>query len=256
MQRVFDICHGCRRCFNLCDSFPAPVRPDRRQSPTGRARRRRERGLRAGRRRLHALRHVLHDQVPLCAAARVRPRFPASDAALPRGRARAGQGAVRRRAAGQDRPQRQAGRPVAPLANWADERDNKLTRPAAWRRSPDVDRDAALPKFHGQHLRARAKREPPAVNRAAPAYRAQGGALRHLLRQLQQPRASAWPRAPCWRTNGVETEVVYPRCCGMPQLEQGDLAKVAEARATVADDAAALDRQGLRRRSRWCPPAR
>lgn len=22
MQRVFDICHGCRRCFNLCQSFP------------------------------------------------------------------------------------------------------------------------------------------------------------------------------------------------------------------------------------------
>src|SRR6201996_844292 len=22
MERVFDICHTCRRCFNLCDSFP------------------------------------------------------------------------------------------------------------------------------------------------------------------------------------------------------------------------------------------
>ena len=22
MRRVFDICHGCRKCFNLCDSFP------------------------------------------------------------------------------------------------------------------------------------------------------------------------------------------------------------------------------------------
>jgi hypothetical protein len=22
MERVFDICHGCRRCFNLCHSFP------------------------------------------------------------------------------------------------------------------------------------------------------------------------------------------------------------------------------------------
>ena len=22
IRRVFDICHGCRRCFNLCDSFP------------------------------------------------------------------------------------------------------------------------------------------------------------------------------------------------------------------------------------------
>lgn len=22
MRRVFDLCHGCRRCFSLCDSFP------------------------------------------------------------------------------------------------------------------------------------------------------------------------------------------------------------------------------------------
>jgi len=22
LERVFDICHGCRRCFNLCASFP------------------------------------------------------------------------------------------------------------------------------------------------------------------------------------------------------------------------------------------
>ena len=34
--------------------------------------------------------------------------------------------------------------------------------------------------------------------------------------------------------NGVETEVVYPGCCRMPQLEAGDLAKVAEAAHQVA----------------------
>ncbi len=22
LDRVFDICHGCRRCFSLCESFP------------------------------------------------------------------------------------------------------------------------------------------------------------------------------------------------------------------------------------------
>ncbi len=22
LDRVFDVCHGCRRCFNLCHSFP------------------------------------------------------------------------------------------------------------------------------------------------------------------------------------------------------------------------------------------
>ena len=34
--------------------------------------------------------------------------------------------------------------------------------------------------------------------------------------------------------NGVETEVVYPGCCGMPKLEQGDLKRVAENAAHVS----------------------
>ncbi len=41
--------------------------------------------------------------------------------------------------------------------------------------------------------------------------------------------------------NGVETEVVYPGCCGMPQLERGDIAKVA-ARAPRGRRDGALDR--------------
>jgi len=36
--------------------------------------------------------------------------------------------------------------------------------------------------------------------------------------------------------NGVETEVVYPRCCGMPQLEYGDIARVAEGARRTAEE--------------------
>ena len=38
--------------------------------------------------------------------------------------------------------------------------------------------------------------------------------------------------------NGVETEVVYPRCCGMPKLEHGDIARVAEHARTVSTELA------------------
>ena len=34
--------------------------------------------------------------------------------------------------------------------------------------------------------------------------------------------------------NGVKTEVIYPNCCGMPQLEQGDISKVLEAARAVS----------------------
>ena len=34
--------------------------------------------------------------------------------------------------------------------------------------------------------------------------------------------------------NGVETEVVYDACCGMPQLERGDIAEVCRRARRVA----------------------
>ena len=68
MQRVFDICHGCRRCFNLCDSFPRLFDLID-SSATGEVDGVKPGRLPPGRRCLHAVRHVLHDQMPLCAAA-------------------------------------------------------------------------------------------------------------------------------------------------------------------------------------------
>ncbi len=68
MRRVFDICHTCRRCFNLCDSFPRLFDLVD-EFEERRVRHGREQRFRPSRRRLHALRHVLHDEMPLCAAA-------------------------------------------------------------------------------------------------------------------------------------------------------------------------------------------
>ena len=55
--------------------------------------------------------------------------------------------------------------------------------------------------------------------------------------------------------NGVETEIVYPGCCGMPQLEQGEVARVAESAAPCG----AHSSPGSRRAMTWwrsCRPAR
>ena len=68
LERVFDICHGCRRCFNLCNSFPtlfdAVDESDSMELDTVP-----KDDLLGGRRSLLPLRHVLHDQVSVCAAA-------------------------------------------------------------------------------------------------------------------------------------------------------------------------------------------
>ena len=148
MRRVFDICHGCRRCFNLCDSFPRLFDLID-NSPTGELDGVEEGRFQAGRGSLHALRHVLHDQVPLCAAASLMLDFPHL---MLRHRA------VKARKKGIDFVQRQLaemdrngtlGAFTAALANWATDEDNKLdaARDGNDGRHPSRRR---LPKYAGE----------------------------------------------------------------------------------------------------------
>ncbi len=132
---------------------------------------------------------------------------------------------------------------VAPLANWATSRKNKLTRPAM-EKIVDVHRDAALPKFHGKTFALQAKAAPPVVNREAPGFGRKVVLYATCFVNYNNPAIGMATRAVLAK-NGVESEVVYPRCCGMPQLEQGDLPKVGGIGEAGFGGAAALDRQGL-----------
>ncbi len=86
----------------------APVRPDRQRSDR-RTRWREERRFPRHRRSLHAVRHVLHDEMPLRSAACVQSRFPASDAAPPRGGSQSRQKGFHPAPVGPDGSQRTAG---------------------------------------------------------------------------------------------------------------------------------------------------
>jgi glycerol-3-phosphate dehydrogenase subunit C len=121
---------------------------------------------------------------------------------------------------------------VAPLANWAVERGNKLTRPLM-EKVAHIHRDAALPGFHSKTFMRQAKSEPVAINREAPAFGRKAVLYATCFVNYHNPGIGMATRAVLAR-NGVESEVVYPRCCGMPQFEQGDLAKVAESARAVA----------------------
>jgi glycerol-3-phosphate dehydrogenase subunit C len=115
---------------------------------------------------------------------------------------------------------------VAPLANWATSTGNGLTRPVM-EKIADIHREAALPKFHGKTFALRAKREVPPVNREAPAFGRKAVLYATCFVNYNNPDIGMAARAVLAR-NGVETEVVYPGCCGMPKLEHGDIARVAE----------------------------
>jgi glycerol-3-phosphate dehydrogenase subunit C len=121
---------------------------------------------------------------------------------------------------------------VAPLVNWASRRNNSLTRPLL-EKIAGIDRKAALPEYHGRTFVMRSKNAAPPVDRTAPAYGRKAVLYATCFVNYNNPRIGEATRAVLAR-NGVETEIAYPRCCGMPQLEQGNLAAVAASAHKVA----------------------
>jgi glycerol-3-phosphate dehydrogenase subunit C len=233
MRRVFDICHGCRRCFNLCDSFPRlfdlideseSMELDSVDSKDFKP---------------------VVDACTLCDLCFMTkcPYVPPHEFNLDfphlmlRYRAaerKAGQtNFVHEQLVETDRNGKLFGA-VAPLANWATRTENGLTRPVM-EKVADIDRNAAIPKFHGDTFVRRAQKNPPKVNAEAPAHGRKAVIYATCFANYNNPTIGEATQA-VLALNGVETEVVYPKCCGMPLLEQGNIEGVAEnARTIVAE---------------------
>ena len=231
LRRVFDVCHGCRRCFNLCDSFPRLFDLID-ESRTG---------------ELDSVGSddfkPVVDACTLCDMCFMTkcPYVPPHEfnidfphlmlryraAAFRRGEV----GFADKQLARTDRNGTMAA-PVAPLANWATRVGNKLTRPVM-EATAGIHRDAYVPGFTSKPFAARAKSSGPTVNREAPAFGRKAVIYATCFANFNEPDIAAAARAVLAR-NGVETEVVYPGCCGMPRLEQGDIAAVAESARMVS----------------------
>ncbi len=231
MHRVFDICHGCRRCFNLCDSFPRLFDLVD-SSPTGEVD-----GVKVEDYGKVVEACTLCDMCFMTKCPYVPPHPWAVDFPHLMLRYRAAdfrEGKLAwsdRQLVETDRNGALAGM-VAPLANWASRIGNALTRPAM-EKLLGIDRRAELPKFHGRSFTTRAKSAPPERDEAAPARDRKALLYATCFVNYNNPRIGEAACAVLAR-NGVATEVAYPRCCGMPHLEQGDLARVAEHARTVA----------------------
>ncbi len=224
LRRVFEICHGCRRCFNLCDSFPRLFDLVDAAGDAEIA------GVDSG-----DFKSVV-DACTLCDLCFMTkcPYVPPHPFALDfphlmvRSRAtqlKAGQLAFADRQLTETDRNGRLARPVAGLANWATRRGNGLTRPLL-EAVAGIDRQAELPRYAGQTLVMQAKAAAPAVNPAAPAYGRQAAIFATCFANYNTPEIGLATRA-VLAHNGVATEVVYPGCCGMPQLEHGDLERVA-----------------------------
>ena len=230
LRRVFDICHGCRRCFNLCDSFPRLFDlVDASESGE-----------------LDTVKSAdfkpVVDACTLCDMCFMTkcPYVPPHEFNLDfphlmlRYRAvEAKKGLVpfaAREMTKTDRNGKLAGA-IAPVTNWACKCGNGLTRPLM-ESAAGIHRDAKLPEFHSKTFMDLAK-TPPAVNKDAPGFGRKAVLYATCFANYNNPAIGTSAQGVLAR-NGVETAVVYPRCCGMPQLEQGDIAAVAEAAKEVA----------------------
>jgi glycerol-3-phosphate dehydrogenase subunit C len=225
LRRVFDICHGCRRCFNLCDSFPRLFDLVD-NSPSGELD-----GVASKDFKQVADACTLCD---LCFMTKC-PYVPPHEFNLDFPHLMLRYRAVERRKAKTPFMHRQMTETdrngklaavVAPLANWATSAKNALTRPAM-ESLAGIDRRAALPKFHGRTFKLRDRTEPIAVNEKAPGFGRKAVLYATCFVNYNSPDIGMVARA-VLAHNGVETKVVYPSCCGMPQLEQGEIGRVAE----------------------------
>jgi glycerol-3-phosphate dehydrogenase subunit C len=145
-----------------------------------------------------------------------------------------------REMAATDRNGRLAGL-AAGVVNWATDVSNTRAR-AAMERYAGLHHEAALPRYTAHRFGAKAAATPE-LDRAAPAFGRKVVLYSTCFVTWNEPGVGMATRAVLAR-NGVETEVVYPRCCGMPLLEQGRIAEVAENARLVARELAAWIARG------------
>ncbi len=230
MHRIFDICHGCRRCFNLCDSFPRLFDLID-NSDTGELD-----AVPVGEYQKVADACTLCDMCFMTKCPYVPPHefnvdFPHVMLRYRAVEFKEGKVRLARRELGKTDRNGELARFVAPLANWGSDRHNGLTRPVL-EKLADVDRNAELPKYYSRTFVGRAKNA-PAIDRSAPATGRKAVLYATCFVNYNNPSIGEATQAVLAK-NGVETEIVYPQCCQMPQLEAGDLTKVAAGARHVA----------------------
>jgi len=223
MERVFDICHGCRRCFNLCDSFPRLFDLVD-ESPTM---------------ELDGVDKADYQQVvdactlcDMCFLTKC-PYVPPHEWNLDfphlmlRARAidhKEGKTSVVDQQLTKTDRNGKIGCGFSGVANWASSCSNKLTRPIM-EATLGVDKNAHLPPYEKTPMTKQAAMSVPEVNKNAPAYGRKAVIYATCFSEYNNAQIGLAARK-VLAMNGVETEVVYPACCGMPQLEHGDLEAV------------------------------
>jgi glycerol-3-phosphate dehydrogenase subunit C len=240
LRRVFDICHGCRRCFNLCDSFPRLFDLID-ESETGELDSVDSAGFKSVVDACTLCDMCFMTKCPYVPPHEFNVDFPHLMLRFRAVDARQGRVSFAERQLIQTDRNGRLARHAAGLCNWASDTKNTMAR-GALEAVAKVDRQAYLPPFHSRTFVMAARADGVEVNAGAPAHGRKAVLYATCFANYNNPSIGRATRAVLAK-NGVETEVVYPRCCGMPLLEKGELARVAEsARAVAGELASWIDR--------------
>ncbi len=231
MERVFDICHGCRRCFNLCDAFPRLFDMVD-ESPTGEL---------DGVNKADFAR--VDEACTLCDMCFLTkcPYVPPHEFDLDFPHLMLRYRAARRRAQGGEWVREQLGKtdrngklakPFSAMINWSTARENTPLRNML-EAIAGIDAEAELPVYHSKTATDRLK-SPLAPDPSGPAFGQRKVVLYATCFVDYNAPDTAVAAARVLARQGVEVQLIYPECCGMPQLEAGDLGDVAGRAGRVA----------------------
>tara|TARA_B110001454_G_scaffold128724_1_gene119953 strand:- start:978 stop:2351 length:1374 start_codon:yes stop_codon:yes gene_type:complete len=233
MRRVFDICHGCRRCFNLCDSFPKlfdMIDKSENEDVESLSSKQFE---------------PVVDACTLCDMCFMTkcPYVPPHDFDLDFPhlmlRYRTSQkklnklSAVPAQLAQTDRNGK-IGVMLSSLVNWISNIKNKFFRKIL-ELVAGIDMRVKLPVYNSETFTNYFKKDKDPINNFAPSKDRKVVIYSTCFVNFNK-KDTGVAALKVLRKNRVEVQEAYPGCCGMPFLEQADLPKVVEQAKKVSND--------------------
>ncbi len=232
MRRVFDICHGCRRCFNLCDSFPKlfqTIDESKKEDVES----------------LHSDQFSpVVDACTLCDMCFMTkcPYVPPHDFNIDfphlmlRYRAAQKKNKLLNISAQLAQIDRNAkiGVIFSWLINWILNVKNKFFR-VVLELIVGIDKRAKLPIYNSETFTNYFKKNKDPVNLEAPSKNRKVVIYTTCFVNFNK-KSTGIAALKVLRKNGVEVREAYPGCCGMPFLEQADLSKVTKQAMKISKD--------------------
>ena len=233
MRRVFDICHGCRRCFNLCDSFPT-LFDFIDKSKEGEVS-----SLPSEKFGKVVDACTLCDMCFMTKCPYVPPHKFNLDFPHLMLRYRMYQkkiGKLLKTSSQLAKIDRNAklGIKFSKIINWFTNIKNKFFRKIL-EFITGIDKRAILPKYNAQTFENYSKKNKDKINKLAPGFGRKVVIYSTCFVNFNK-KDTGVAALKVLKKNGVDAQHVYPGCCGMPYLEQADLLKVNEQAIKVSKE--------------------